>query len=160
MELFTLFDPFPDGGRWVMNVFLPSTFTGIHFYFYEWRGCMHTAQCFFSSKVQPTITLGFLLLWFLPGSSLVFWFLPHPIHVVSKKPKVSGFGDFFPWFLKTKQHLVFFELFTSERRPNNKYYKYACMKEDERGDLEVWNWASKWIMPCLVIKLILKLNIF
>jgi hypothetical protein len=63
---------------------------------------------FFGAEIQPK-HLVFCYLGFLPGFSLVFCCLPHPMHAQSflRKPSVLVLADFFPWFFKSKQLLGF-----------------------------------------------------
>jgi hypothetical protein len=60
--------------------------------------------------------------------SLVFCFHPYPVHSaqsILRKPRFLVLASFSPWILKT--NLGFLEIRTKE-----KYYKYLCVKEEER----------------------------
>jgi hypothetical protein len=54
---------------------------------------LHSPFC--STEIQPK-HLVFCYLGFLPDFLLVFCFLLHPMHIDSKKTKLSCFGGFFP----------------------------------------------------------------
>jgi hypothetical protein len=71
------------------------------------EGVCPFAQSFFGAEIQPK-HLVFCYLGFLPGFSLAFCFLPHPIHsLFFKKTKLSCFGGFgFFGFLNPNNCLV------------------------------------------------------
>jgi hypothetical protein len=71
------------------------------------EGVCTLAQPFFWCR-NPTKTLGFLLPWISPWFFVGFLLCPPPYaQSFLRKPSLLVFADFFPWFLKSKQLLVF-----------------------------------------------------
>jgi hypothetical protein len=86
---------------------------------------MHIAQSFFfGAEIQPK-HLVFCYLGFLPGFSLVFCCLPHPMHIAQsllRKPSFFVLANFFPGFFKSKQLLGFLGVVYMLQRTKWKYY--------------------------------------
>jgi hypothetical protein len=82
---------------------------------------------------NPTITLGFLLLWIFPWFFVGFLLSP-PSYAQSflRKPSVLVLAEFFPWFFKSRQLLSFLgNVYMLKQGPNRNITFYLNIIKDE-----------------------------